>query len=349
MKEIYVWGYLHQCGGAGPEVGHIIELLRSRDIDVTCVLKAGTDVLGADEPRRKYFDAIGVKTKEYAPGVLTDKVVWCWCEQDLFSYIYRNDEKPALIAYWPCMNFLSVEEKIAIGRIPNLRVLCQSRYQQNALNNELIPLGLSHNFIHCEPYFNLLSSWSKFRNYPKDRSRFDVLKIGRDDPDKYPDNLWEIVHRFASPKPKGIHLIGWGPNGEAKIGDYRKPDHAYHGKLSGSINGHVYDPAVIGDMMSACHATLMYYPVVENAPRVAFEAMASGSIVVGSNTGGMPEFIEDGRTGLLCKNDEQVVYRLSALAFDTQARELMAMNAHTALMAGIGDGESAFRRFSEHL
>jgi len=349
MKEVYVWGYLHQCGGAGPEAGHAIELLRSRGVEVTCVLKAGTDVLSTSEPRRRYLDSIGVKTAENSPGLLHDKVVWCWCESDLFYNLYRNEEKPALIAYWPCMNSFSIEEKVGIGRVPNLRILCQSDHQKKSLGRELEALGLSHELIHCQPYFNLLSGWSKFRHYPKDRSRFDVLRIGRDDADKYPDNLWRIVSRFASPKPKGIHVVGWGPNGEAKLGDYRKPDHPYHGKVSGSINGHLYEPDVIGDMMSACHVTLMYYPWVENAPRVAFEAMASGSIVVGSNTGGMPEFISDGDSGLLCDTEEQVVYRLSELAFSPEQREALAFNANTALRGGVGNGELAFKRFSEHL
>lgn len=349
MKHIYVWGYLHQCGGAGPEAGHIIELLRFRGHDVTCLLVPGTDVLSPKEPRRKYFDSIGVRTEEYIPGMLDGKVVWCWCQDDLFAHLSKNSEKPSLVAYWPCMNWLTEKELVGISLNPSVVVLCQSRFQKSRIESVIQDYGIRNRIHLCGTYFNVLSPWNKFRNNQKDRSRFDVIRIGRDDPLKYPDNLWDLAYRHASPVQKGIHVVGWGPNGEARVGDHRKDGHPFNGKVKGTILGHVYDQHLVSDMLSASHVTLMYYPWEENAPRVAFEAMASGSIVLGSNSGGMPEFVVDGESGLLCDNDEQVVHRLGMLAYDPEAREELAKTAGIALREGVGNGDTAMLRFSEFL
>lgn len=347
--KVFVWGYLHQCGGAGPEAGHAIELLCHNGVEVICVLKSGTDVLSASEPRRKYLDSIGVKTEEYIPGMLSGQVVWSWCEEDLFAHIHRHDEKPAMIAYWPCMNKLCDAEKVAVGMLPNLRILCQSNYQQEQLRREIAALGLKDNTELCMPYINMLSPWNNFRPAVKDYTRFDVLRIGRDDRDKYPDNLWDIIYRFSCPKTKAIHNVGWGANGREKLGDFRESGHPYFGKVTGTFRDHVYDPALVVDIIAACHVTLMYYPFIENYSRVALESMACGSVVVASDAGGMPELIEDGVTGYLCKTEEEVVYRLSELACDRSKRDYIAHLAHSALEQQAGNGENAFMRFSRFL
>ena len=127
--KIYVWGYLHQCGGAGPETGHIVELFRGNGVEVVCVVPDGTDVLSPNEPRRAYFDSLGVATEAYRPGMFKDQNVWCWCEDSLFLTLIRNDEKPRSVVYWPCMNVIREHEIVGFSKTENLTVLCQSNYQ----------------------------------------------------------------------------------------------------------------------------------------------------------------------------------------------------------------------------
>ena len=349
MKEIYVWGYLHQCGGAGPEAGHVIELLRFNQYNVTCVVAPGTDVLSESEPRRKYFNEIGVRTEEYRPGMLDGRVVWCWCQDEVFLHLSRSGERPATLAYWPCMNWLTEKELVGLAMNPGAAILCQSKFQKQKIDELVFAYGLRNETRLCGTYFNALSGWNSFRNDGKDRSRFDVIRVGRDEPLKYHEKMWELAYRYPSPVPKGIHVVGWGPKGEAKIGDYRKEGHEYFGRLRGTMAGHVYDQHVISDMLSASHVTLMYYPWEENAPRVAFEAMASGSVVVGSRSGGLPEFIEDGHTGFLCETDEELVLRLGMLAFNYDTREQIAQQARDSLLSGVANGDVAMARFSDFL
>lgn len=345
-KKIHVWGYLHQEGGAGPEAGHVVELLRFRGYEVTCVVPEAPPV---GEKRRKYFDSIGVGIEIYRPGILTGKALWCWCQDEVFGYLASGGDKPSMFAYWPCMNWLTEAELVGLAQMPETAVLCQTEFQGEKISEILSKYSIGAKTRVCGTYFNIVSPWNRFRAHPKDRSRFDVIRIGRDDPMKYPENMWEIAYRYASPVPKGFHLVGWGPEGEARVGDPRKDGHPFFGKVSGRIIGHTHDPLLVSDMLSASHATFMYYPWQENCPRVALEAMASGSVVVGSKSGGMPEVILDGETGLLCENDEQVVHRLGLLAFDYDARETLAQAALAHLSSGLGSGDAAMVRFSDFL
>jgi len=59
----------------------------------------------------------------------------------------------------------------------------------------------------------------------------------------------------------------------------------------------------------------------ENSPLTVLEALAAGVPVVGSRTGGLPELIEDGRTGLLVTPGDAAALR-TALEDVVQGRKL---------------------------
>lgn len=68
----------------------------------------------------------------------------------------------------------------------------------------------------------------------------------------------------------------------------------------------------------------------ENMPMVCLEAMAVGGIVIGSDSGGMAEIIEDGKSGFLLppKNPERWAEKIAkVLDMDNDAREAMSRNA----------------------
>jgi glycosyltransferase involved in cell wall biosynthesis len=69
----------------------------------------------------------------------------------------------------------------------------------------------------------------------------------------------------------------------------------------------------------------------ENLPRVGFEAMASGSILVVDNRGGWRLEVEDGVTGWLCNDDREFVYKASRCAFEHEERDRMRVAAREKL------------------
>lgn len=350
--KVYIWGYLHQCGGAGPETGHAIELFRDNGVEVTCVVPSGTDVLSQSEPRRNYLDSLGVATESYSPGMFNDQNVWCWCEDGLFDYLIRHEETPRRVVYWPCMNVLRDKELVGIAKTQNLKVLCQSQYQYNELTRRLNEVSLSADVAHVHPFFNLNSRWSKFKYWDKPLDAFNVLRVGRDDePFKYPRDLWDLFYKVTAPAgvtPKLV-VIGWGREGINLLGEIGDPNHPYHGKITAETYSHIYSPSVLANHFRDAHAILMHYPVAENAPRVMFEAIASGAVVVASRNGGIPEFLRDQETGFLVQTNDEASHRLSQLAFNPSRAKRMADQALESLKKGVGCPKCAFERFSKYL
>lgn len=348
--KVYIWGYLHQCGGAGPETGHAIELFRDNGVDVVCVVPNGTDVLSASEPRRSYMDSLGVSTEAYSPGMFNDQNVWCWCEDGLFDYLAKYEETPRRVVYWPCMNVVRDKELIGMARVKNLRVLCQSQYQFGQIQNKLNEVSLSVDMAHVSPFFNLNSKWGEFRFSDKPLDRLNVMRIGRDnEPFKYPRDMWDLFYKVTTPSgvtPR-LTVIGWGEEGEKLLGNVCSDTHPYHGKINAEVIPHVYNPRELANYFRDSHAQLMFYPFHENAPRAMFEAMACGSVIVGASHGGIPEFIRDQETGFLVSSNDEASHRLSQLAFNPSKARRMADQALDSMKKGISCPKCAFARFSK--
>jgi glycosyltransferase involved in cell wall biosynthesis len=67
----------------------------------------------------------------------------------------------------------------------------------------------------------------------------------------------------------------------------------------------------------------------EGTPVSLMEAMAAGKPVVSTNVGGIPELIEDGRTGLLAADQEGLVAQLTTLIHNPELRQQLATAAMT--------------------
>jgi glycosyltransferase involved in cell wall biosynthesis len=109
-------------------------------------------------------------------------------------------------------------------------------------------------------------------------------------------------------------------------------------KLPSLQVGHVQSVACLRQIYSAAHVFVI--PSVEdNQPNTVLEAMACGTPVVGFRTGGIPEMIEDGKTGLLARcGDVQELARAIAFLLDhEEERKAMAAQAR-------GRAEAVFSR-----
>ena len=72
----------------------------------------------------------------------------------------------------------------------------------------------------------------------------------------------------------------------------------------------------------------------DNSPLVCFETMSAAKAVIGSNSGGMAEIIEDGISGLLVepKNPKQIIEKVSQLVESAELRIKLGQNARTSVL-----------------
>ena len=85
------------------------------------------------------------------------------------------------------------------------------------------------------------------------------------------------------------------------------------------------DHATLGRFYKAARVVVIPSLWLENAPLVAYEAMAHGRPVVASAVGGLPELIEDGQTGRLCtrKDANDLAQKLPDLLLDPELAHAM--------------------------
>ena len=168
-----------------------------------------------------------------------------------------------------------------------------------------------------EPYFH--ADEFPFReSRPRDKFRFG--RISRSDPDKFGRRQLWIYETMTAPVLKEGLILGWDHRIEAKLG---KPEAYIKALPEGALRQQ--------EFYEFCDAVIMTSDTFENLPRVGFEAMASGCVLVVDNRGGWPRLVDDGATGWLCADDREFVYKASRCAFEHGERDAMRHRAREKL------------------
>jgi glycosyltransferase involved in cell wall biosynthesis len=123
-----------------------------------------------------------------------------------------------------------------------------------------------------------------------------------------------------------LALIGFGPDEERIRSTIA--EHALNDRVT--IVGRVPGEDIPSHMATA---DLLVLPSikVEGLGVVLLEALASGTPVVGSDVGGIPDIIEDGVTGLLCRSQdpEDIAAKCVRMSADEDLRRTTAANGKT--------------------
>ena len=168
------------------------------------------------------------------------------------------------------------------------------------------------------PYFNC-EDFPFHETRPSDKFRFG--RISRGDQDKFGSRQLWIYETMTAPVLKEGLIVGWDQRVANKFG--RNPDPYIYAVPEGGVSQQQF--------FEFCDAVIMTTDTFENLPRVGFEAMASGSLLVVDNRGGWQLQVEDGKTGWLCSDDREFVYKASRSAFETEERLDMAREARLRL------------------
>ena len=332
--EIWVSGYVHACGGAGPELAHQIDLWRAFGVEVhLCIFNPNDEVLNLDDPRRQWCEARGVHTHVYERGIFRDKVLVCFCQNDFMQRLPEicATGRPQTVVWFNCMtwNHGSEVKHLRNGLIDVFGF--QSRFQRDALMPALQATGKPVRELEGYiPFYSLQADnlhAPRFAPQTPDE-KFVIGRLSRDDVNKWPANFWELCARITTPRPKKIFAVGYGPKAREKCGDPQTQEFAR--KLDRIWWGYCTDSRQLMTEFWP-HVHLLFHKwdgFKENYPRALLEAMAAGVPIICDRAGGNPEIVQDGVTGFLVSSDDEAVYRASQLAWDESLRAQIVANAH---------------------
>ena len=150
----------------------------------------------------------------------------------------------------------------------------------------------------------------------------NLLYVGRLVPEKGLDTVLPAMVEVAAPHGWKIDIVGEGPL--RSLLERQFPAVRWHGRT---------DPAPFYRS-----ASILVVPSIwpENAPYVVLEGMARGLTVIAAASGGIPEQIADGETGLLFPPGDGARFRaaLERAVTDTDLRHLIGSRAK-ALVAAV--------------
>lgn len=189
------------------------------------------------------------------------------------------------------------------------------------------------------PYFDM-STFPYHDKRPDDHFRFG--RISRCDLTKYNSDQLYIYDHIVSPNEKSGIILGW----DFRVKDKLKVQNA---DLSTTVKDNVksdyykkyiqlFKEASITqqDFYNFCDVMIMSSQTFENLPRVGFECMASGSVMVVDDRGGWQLQVEDGKTGFLCKDTKDFIEKSTLLAKDRGLRDQLRGCARDKLLMDWG-------------
>lgn len=316
MSKIFVVGHPSEYGGAGSELYHQILLWRIHmDLDVTII----PSMEGfKNEPLYKEMLRIGVKytdTHRCYDDVTEKDIVLNFCGKEFLDDLVRINQKTKKVVFINCMTWLFKKERLA--HRDNL--IGYSLYQrQGVLDDHEAELRNTFKsqaeFIQFDPYFHPSMVGGEDM---READKFTLGRISRQDADKFSTDTFHIWETSVAPIWKRGIVLGWDARSRQKTGH---PPHWVECHLN-------HNTFPISDFYSSIDVLVQSTDTTENLPRIGFEAMHAGVVLVVDDRGGWQNMIEHGVTGFLCKTQQEFIYWTSRLAFEPELRLKVAKEA----------------------
>jgi glycosyltransferase involved in cell wall biosynthesis len=315
MKELAVIGSPSNVGGADTELGHQIICWLNMGIKVhVCHTGELDDNLLSIKEKFTKLGCVYHTPRDWAAIAGMHSI--SFCNGEFLKALPDIKKHVRSTSFVNCMtwNFPLEIEMQSNGFIDFH--LYQTKHAFLKVSKQLENLG-TYRPIKFKPYFHA-DEYPFIENRSSDRFRFG--RISREDTGKFSGRQLWIYETMTAPVPKAGLILGWNDAIEKKVG-----------KSPSYIAAMPAGWATQQDFYRFCDVVIMSTDTFENLPRVGFEAMASGSVLVVDNRGGWGLQVEDGVTGWLCNDEREFVYKASRVAFEKSEREAMRHEARTKL------------------
>jgi len=312
-KSIGIVGFPGLYGGAGVELDHQMTLWKEMGYELH-LIPTGNPL--AEPLYKKTVERAVIHIPDNY-SVFKDMPVISFCNDIFLRDIDKIKKFASQTIFVNCMTWLFPAEKEAHKKGLIDLFLYQSQHTLDKVAPSLREINEKFNVKVFNSWFDY-SRFPFYKDRPTDKFRFG--RISREDADKYAKESMWIYETMVAPVPKSGIFLGFDSRSEGKIG--KPPDwvRAYPG--NGISQQEFY---------AHCSCIIQKSDTYENWPRVGFESMASGSVLIVDDKGGWKSMVEHGRTGWLCKDQREFVYYSSRMAYEAEEREQMALAAREKL------------------
>lgn len=321
MASLFVAGYPHTVGGAGPHLWALIRAWRSVGIDVCLLSKEGRDDFWY--PRLKALGCRFAHAKhQWDVPEIEGQTVAAFCSKTFARNASKFQDRGCKIVWSGAMTFFHGEETVVhVGRKFD-RVILNSAFQESRLRKQL-----EGNYGYDPTHVVRIPTafWPDEWNFaPKPITKpFVIGRLSRAAPDKYDRKLWRMYGAIWDKLDGDVlaRVMAWDKTVERHCG--KPPEWAECLKAK---------TETAEDFLHSLHCLVFANGSArENRSRAVMEAMACGVPVIVRNHCGFPEQVIHGETGYLCDTDEQFVEYAVQLARDESLRLRIAEQARENL------------------
>lgn len=210
------------------------------------------------------------------------------------------------------------------------KFICPSRFYRD----KFIEFGIPEDKVIYLPNFIDLEKYN-----PNYKAEDYFIYIGRLSEEK---GIKTLIESMCNVKNSRLYIVGTGPM-EAEFKQYANDLNLNNIKFLGFKTG-----KELQDIVQNSKFVVVPSEWYENCPMTVIESMAYGKAVIGSNIGGIPELIDDGRSGLIFNtfDKDDLSDKINYLLENESEAVTMGVNArHTA--EKLYDKNTHFERLKE--
>lgn len=315
MVPSVIIGFPSLYGGAGAELYHQLRIWEILGVEIHFI-----PTRDASSENPLYPEMLSRGFTVHAPcdwsAIPDGAPVISFCDRTFLSALPEIRRRTRRIVFVNCMTWLFRQEREAMARGDIALFL----YQNETVRQHVMPQLRALNddpaiqFKTFRPYFDD-AAFPFVEHRPSDW--FGAGHISRQEEDKFSKDILKIYEYFSSPVEKKGFFLGFDARSQAKTGEPPPWIETYHDQNDLSQQ----------EFYKRCHIVLQPTDTTENWPRIGFESMASGSVLIVDKRGGWEQMVEHGHTGWLCETSGDFIAYASKMAWEPHMREDMAAAA----------------------